>query len=308
MNRITPTLHRIALPCMLLLTAALAAPANAEEFVKTYTVTGQATVRIQADDSSVKVITSDTNQVEFRVTSEGFAAINIGSKLHVDSQQNGSQVELTIRLSSGVTLGFNNRRISTEVRMPKNADLQLETGDGRVELSELNGNIVVHTSDGGIKASQLSGTIDIRSNDGDITADRLTGTFKLHSGDGKIDATRLDGKCDISSNDGSIHVDGRFDSLDIKSGDGAVVARVEPESKISSTWSITTKDGGVQVAIPKSLQANLDASTGDGHISLGLPVLVEGDLGKKAVRGTINGGGPTLFIHTGDGTIHLSGI
>jgi DUF4097 and DUF4098 domain-containing protein YvlB len=265
-------------------------------------------VRIHVDDSSVKVITSNTDQVEFRVTSEGFAAINIGSKLHIDSQQNGSQVELTVRLSSGVTVGFNNRRITTEVRMPKNADLQLETSDGRVELSDLNGNIFVHTSDGGIKASQLSGTIDIRSNDGDITADALMGTFKLHSGDGKINATRLDGKCDISTSDGSIHVEGRFDSLDIKSGNGAVTAHADPESKMSSTWSITTNDGGVEVVIPKSLQANLDAGTRDGHISLGLPVLVQGDLGKRTVRGTINGGGPTLFIHTGDGTIHLNGI
>ena len=291
MNIATPTLKRIAAPCTLLLATALASQVNAaEEYVKSYTITGQATVRIRADDSRVRVITSDTNQVEFRVTSEGFSAINVGGKLHVDSQQNGSQVELTVRLSPGVTLGFSDRRLSTEVRMPKNADLQLETSDGHVEVSDLNGSIVVHTSDGGIKASQLSGTIE------------------LHSGDGKIDATHLDGKCDVSTSDGSIHVAGRFDSLNVKSGDGAVTARAESGSKMSSTWSISTKDGGVDVAIPRDLQANLDASTRDGHISLGLPVSVEGDLGKTKVRGKINGGGPTLFIHTGDGTIHLNGV
>jgi DUF4097 and DUF4098 domain-containing protein YvlB len=309
MNIATPTLKRIAAPCALLLTTALASQVNAaEEYVKSYAVTGQATVRIRADDSSVRVVTSDANQVEFRVTSEGFAAINIGGKLHVDSQQSGNQVELTVRLSPGVKLGFSNRRLSTEVRMPKNADLQLETSDGQVEVSDLNGSIVVHTSDGGIKASQLSGTIDIRSNDGAIAADMLKGTVKLHSGDGRIDATHLDGKCDVSTSDGSIHVAGRFDSLDIKSGDGAVTARADPGSKISSTWSIATKDGGVDVAIPRDLQANLDASTRDGHISLSLPVSVQGDVGKTKVRGTINGGGPTLFIRTGDGTIHLNGV
>ena len=304
----TPTFKRIAVPCTLLLTVALASRVNAEEYLKSYTVTGQASVRIKVDDSSVQVITSDSNQVDFRVTSEGFAAINVGGKLHVDSQQNGNQVELTVRLSPGVTLGFSNRKLTTVVRMPKNADLQLETSDGHVELSDLKGNIVVHTSDGEIKASQLSGTIDMRTKDGDIAADRLSGTFKLHSGDGKINATQLDGKCDVSTGDGSIRVAGRFDSLDIKSGDGAVTARAELGSTMSSTWSIATKDGGVDVTIPNNLQANLDASTGDGRISLGLPVLVQGDLGKKAVHGAINGGGPTLLIHTGDGSIHLNGI
>jgi hypothetical protein len=303
----TPNL-RIAAPCALLLGTALTSPVHAEEYLKTYTVSGHATVRIQADDSSVRVITSDTDQVEFRVTSQGFAAVNIGRKLHIDSQQNGNQVELSVRLSPGVTIGVNNKSLSTEVRMPKNADLQLDTSDGHVEVSDLNGNVVVHTSDGAIKASQLSGTIDLRSKDGDIAVEALTGTFKLHSGDGKINGTRLDGNCDVSTGDGAIQVGGRFDSLNVKSGDGGVKARAEPGSKMSSTWSITTKDGGVEVVIPKGLQATLDASTRDGHISLGLPVSVEGIVDQKAVRGTINGGGPTLFIHTGDGTIHLNSI
>ncbi|HXP67113.1 MAG TPA: DUF4097 family beta strand repeat-containing protein [Steroidobacteraceae bacterium] len=308
MNTSTPTLKGIAIPGAFLLTMMLVSRAHAEEYVKSYKVTGPAMVRVKVDDSSVHVITSDTDQVEFRVTSQGFSTIEIGGKLHIDSQQNGNEVELTVKLASRVVIGFNNKRLSTEVRMPKNADLQIDTSDGRVELADLNGNITVHTSDGAIRASKLSGTIDLRSSDGDITADALTGTFKLHSADGKINATGLDGKCDISTSDGSIHAAGRFDSLDLKSSDGPVTARAESGSKMTSMWSIATKDGRVDVDIPKELQANLDASTGDGHINLGLPVSMQGDIGKKAVHGTLNGGGPTLFIHTGDGSIRLNGI
>lgn len=280
----------------------------AEEYLKSYTVTGPATVRVKVDDSSIRVVTSDTNQVEFRVTSEGFAAIKIGGKLHIDSQQNGNDVLLTVRLSPQLTILFSTKRLSTEVRMPKNADLELETSDGRVELSNLNGNIVVHTSNGAVNASRLSGSINIRSNDGDIVADTLSGEFKLESGNGKVNGTALDGKCEVFTSDGSIHVAGRFDSLDIKSANGAVIARAEPGSKISSAWSITTKDGSVSLEVPKNLGANLNARTEDGHISLGIPVSADGDIGKQAVHGSIYGGGPTLFIRTGDGSIHLNGI
>ncbi len=156
MNIAMPTCKRIALPCTLLLTTALASRVNAEEYLKTYTVTAQPTVRIRVDDSKVHVVTSDTNQVEFRVTAEGFATINIGGKLHVDSQQNGNQVELNVRVSPGVMIGFSNKRLSTEVRMPKNADLQLETSDGHVELSDLQGqHCRSHVRTARIKASQL---------------------------------------------------------------------------------------------------------------------------------------------------------
>jgi len=301
-------LNRIPVTCTFLFAILVSARAGAEEYLKSYTVTGRATVRIKVDDSRVRVATSDTNQVEFRVTSEGFAAIEIGGKLHIDSQQNGNEVDLSVRLSPQVTIFFNSKRLDTEVRMPRNADLQLETSDGRVELSNLNGTIVVHTSNGAVKASGLSGSIDIRTKDGDITADTLAGTFKLHSGDGKISGAALDGNCDVSTNDGAIHVAGRFDSLDIRSGNGPVTARAESGSKMSSPWSIAAKDGSVTMEVPKSLQANLDASTGDGHISLGIPISVVQDLGKKAVHGSINGGGATLLIHTEDGSIHLNGI
>jgi DUF4097 and DUF4098 domain-containing protein YvlB len=309
MNATATFLRRIVTPGAFLLTMMLASQASsADEYVKSYTLTGPAKVRVKVDDSSVRVITSDTNQVEFKVTSEGFALISTGGKVHVDSQQNGNEVELTVQRSPQFTFFLNTKRLFTEVRMPKNADLQLETSDGHVELADLNGNIVVHTSDGAIRASQLSGLVDLHSNDGDITAEALTGTFKLHSGDGKISATGLNGKCEISTRDGPIHVAGRFDSLDLKSSDGAVTARAEPGSKMASAWNIATDDGQVDVDIPKDLQANLDASTRDGHISLGLPVSMQGDIVKKAVHGAINGGGPLLYIHTGDGSIRLNAL
>jgi DUF4097 and DUF4098 domain-containing protein YvlB len=265
-------------------------------------------VRVKVDGGSVRVMTSDTKQVEFRVRSEGFTAINIGGNVSVDSQQNGNEVQLTVRQSPGFVV-LNTKRLITEVRMPTNGDLQLESGDGRAELADLNGNIIVRTSDGAIRVSRLSGSIDLQSNNGDITADALGGTFKLQSKDGKISGTALDGKCEISTKNGGVHVAGRFDILDVKSRDGAVTARAGAGSKLASAWSVDTKQGRVDVDIPKDLQANLDASTGDGHISLDLPAAsIHGDIGNKAVHGAINGGGPLLYIHTGDGSIRLKAL
>jgi translation initiation factor IF-1 len=302
-----PTFKRLAVPCVILVAAGLASRAQAEEYVKSYSVAGRADVRVYTDDSSVRVTTSDTNTVEFRVKYEGFAAVQVGSKPRIDSQQNGDHVELTALLGRGVTLGINTRRMSTEVHMPRNADLQLETRDGRVEVASLNGNITVRTTDGAIKASQLSGKIDLNSKDGGIDVDRLTGDFRLQTTDGAIEAAHLDGKCAASSKDGSIRVAGRFEFLDLASGDGGVVAQIAPGSRISSAWSVRTGDGGIDVTLPKDFQVNLDASTRDGHITLGLPVAVQGRFDQSRVQGTLNGGGPPLVIRTGDGSIRLKG-
>src|SRR5262249_37931035 len=138
----------------------LARPVGAEEYNKSYTIAQRADVRVHADESGVRVVTSDGKQVEFHVRYEGFTGLTLGNQLHIDSQQNGDRVELTVHVSSGITLGFNNRHITTEIRMPRDANLLIETSDGAIQASSLNGEITLHTKDGGIKVSQLSGHID----------------------------------------------------------------------------------------------------------------------------------------------------
>jgi DUF4097 and DUF4098 domain-containing protein YvlB len=297
-------LDRLALLCAAVLAAGFASRAHAEEYVKSYTVAGRPNVRVHVSNGDVRVITSDSHEVQFRVTYRGFT---LDRNLHIDSRQNGDEVELTTSARWGIVIGISIKHMSTEVLMPRDADLQLETRDGTVEVVSMSGTIRIRSGDGRITARQLSGTIDLQARDGGISADTLKGDLRLHSGDGTIEATNLDGKCDISSGDGSVHLAGRFDALDIKTGDGGVTARVAAGSKLSSSWNIRTGDGPVDLALPKDLSASLDASTGDGHISLGLPVTMEGTVSPSRVHGTMNGGGPALIIHTGDGSIRING-
>ena len=67
------TTIRAGIACTALLASALAASqARAEEVVKSYTVSGRASVHVETNDGGVRVTTSDTKQVEFRVEYHGF--------------------------------------------------------------------------------------------------------------------------------------------------------------------------------------------------------------------------------------------
>jgi len=290
----------------LLAVVALAPRVSASEWPsKTYTVSGRANVRIDTNDGSVRVTTSDTKTVEFRVE---YAGYELDKNLHIESHQNGDQVELVARVTGhwGFSWGTNSRRLRIEVRMPKDADLNAHTGDGSVEASSINGNVAVETGDGSVRANSLTGTIDLHTHDGSINVDTLKGDIKLRTGDGSIEGRELDGKLEADSGDGHIRVAGRFDGLLIKTGDGSVDTRVLPGSKMASSWNIHTGDGSVDLSLPGDFQANIDASTGDGHISVGLPVTVEGTFSNSQLHGKMNGGGQSLTVHTGDGSIRLS--
>lgn len=300
--------YRLGIACAALLATSLAAPqVRAEEITKSYTIAGRANVRVETNDGSVRVTSGDSKQVEFRVEYQGY---ELGRNLTVDSRQDGDKVELIARITGhwGISFGWghNSRSLHIEVRMPQQGDLQVHTGDGAVEATGLSGNLTIDTHDGSVKANGLSGTVDLHTGDGSITVDTLKGDIRLRTGDGGIEARDLDGKVEADSGDGHIRIAGRFEALNVKTGDGSVNTQVLPGSKMAASWTLRTGDGSVDISLPSDFQANIDATTGDGHISLGVPVTVEGTFSRSEVRGKMNGGGQTLTIHTGDGSIRLT--
>lgn len=261
--------------------------ARAEEIAKTFTVTGHAKVHVETDDGAVRVSTGDIKQVEIRVVYSGY---KLDKDLRVSTSQSGDSVEVVAKTMGnwGFHWGVNHTNLRVEVHMPKDADLNVRTGDGSVVADSVNGDV------------------DISTGDGSITVQGARGNIRFHTGDGSIEARGLDGQLDASSGDGHVSVEGRFDGLRIRTGDGSVTARAGSGSKMGSAWSVSTGDGSVDMEIPGDLQANIDASTRDGHISLGLPIMMEGSFSSSKIQGKLNGGGQTLTIRTGDGSIHLN--
>lgn len=268
-----------------LLTAA--APARAEEWTKTFDLTGRASVHIETDDGAVRVLTGgDSKHVVIRVEHHGYKA---DRDFTVKTRQEGNRIEVSTRLyDRWYVFSAHNRSFKIEVRMPTDADLQVETGDGSVSVGPVNGNVEINSGDGHIKLEGARGNI------------------RLRTADGHIEALGLDGQLEAASGDGNVRVEGRLDRLNIRTGDGGIQVRALPGSKMASGWSIRTGDGSVDLSLPENFQASIDAHTSDGHISLGLPLQVEGSLDRSAIRGKLNGGGESLSISTGDGSIRLN--
>jgi Putative adhesin len=276
-------MHRAAVLLTALTAACLAAQAHAAEYTKAFPLSGRPTVRVNSNDGGVTVRTSDTNQVEFRVI---YKSLTLDRNLHIEATQQGDQLQLNVHEDwQPVSLGL--RRLHIEVSMPKDGDLRIETGDGSIEVANLSGNVDLHSGDGELKVRALKGVLRMNTSDGAINGDDLDGKLDAHSGDGRI------------------RLEGRFDELKVKTGDGSVTATVKAGSKIESGWNLQSGDGGIELTLPKDLQADVSASSGDGHVTSDIPLAVQGDFSKSKVNGKLNGGGAPLTIHTGDGSIHL---
>jgi Putative adhesin len=269
----------------LALTTGTATIAAADEWNRTFPATGRPDVRIETNDGRVNVTTWDKPEIAFHVSTAGWT---LGEHLQVTAADDNGVISLVARVPSYFGMSFGNRWLHIDVSMPRNADLDVRTGDGSVSVEPVAGHIKLWTGDGHISAHGLKGRLD------------------LHTGDGGIDAEDLDGQLAASSGDGHIRVHGRFDVLDLSSGDGGVTADAIPGSVMQGRWTLRTSDGGLTLRVPSDLKATLEAHTGDGHIHVALPVTVEGSWNlSHELRGTLNGGGPALELRSGDGSISV---
>lgn len=261
-------MRRLALTS-LILALGLTAVARADEWNKTFQITGKPSLKIETSDANIQVDTWDQNTIEAHVTTQGYKIGEGG--IRVLDRQNGDNVDLEVRYPHryfNFEIG-NHHRVDIEIHMPKEGRVDLRTGDGKIRLSH------------------FKGEMDLNSGDGHQEIESVEGNLRAHAGDGHIRA------------------EGRFDGLDVSTGDGRIEITARTGSALGRSWNLQTGDGGVTLQIPQNLAADVDLHTGDGHINLDMPITVEGRLSEKNIRGKLNGGGNLLTIHTGDGSIRL---
>jgi DUF4097 and DUF4098 domain-containing protein YvlB len=260
-------MQRIALT-LLGVCLALAPAAHADEWSKTFTISGKPDLRVETADANLQVDTWDQNTIEARVITDREKIGENGIKI-ID-HQTGDSVELEVRFPHRhfeIQIGM--RHVNIEIHMPREGRVSLRTGDGNIRLSNFKGNM------------------------------------EVQSGDGSQDINGVDGVLHSGAGDGHIRVAGRFDGLTIGTGDGRIEARALPGSTAASSWDLHAGDGSIALQLPENFAADLDLHTSDGHITLDMPITVEGRLDKKDIHGKLNGGGSLLTIHTGDGSIRL---
>jgi len=257
--------------CVLLLLGvclAVAPLASADEWSKTYTITGKPDLRVETTDANIHVDTWDQNTIEARVSSERYKI----RELKIEEHQSGDSVELAVRFPHDIhifTFNTHSYRVEIEIHMPRQGRVNLQTGDGSIALTHFKGEMELQTGDGHQEIDSVDGTLRARASDGHINAA------------------------------------GRFDVIDLSTGDGRIDVRALSGSTMASGWTLHTGDGSVNLELPEAFAADVDLHTGDGRVTVDIPVAVEGRLGNKNIHGKINGGGNLLTVHTGDGSIRL---
>src|SRR4051794_12034717 len=115
--------------------ALLASSGWAEEWSKTYKISGKADLKVATSDASITVDTWDQNTIEAHVTTRNYKIGQGG--ITIEETQSGDNVAIELRFPHEY---FNfsireQRRVEISIHKPKQGRVNLHTGDGSIHLA-----------------------------------------------------------------------------------------------------------------------------------------------------------------------------
>jgi len=171
--------------------------------------------------------------------------------------------------------------VTMEVNVPKNFNLDVQTGGGNIETEDIIGFATLATSGGNIVMGNVGGPAHLSTDGGHITVKNVAGTLGASTGGGHITTGAIGGSAILHTDGGHIRV-----------------ASVEGAARVST--------GGGNVSVEHS-GSELVAETSGGQIEVGETAgLVQAKTGGGGIR-VVRVSGPTN-LETSGGSIYLTEV
>jgi putative adhesin len=300
-----------------------------EQINKSFAVRPGGKLVLDVDFGSVEINTNATDEVTIdvvrKVSRRNKADEEQFLREHpVTMTQEGNTVTIYSRgKSKSPRWWFGSQRTEGKyaITVPAQFNAQIKTAGGGVVITDLTGDVKAGTSGGGFKFTRLHGGLDGETSGGSIRVADCEGSLKVSTSGGGIDVSGGSGNLEGSTSGGSVNVrDFRGPAHVETSGGGInlenVTGRVNGSTSggsISARLSapaaeevrFETSGGGVTVHVPESWAFDLDAATSGGGVSSDLPVTVVGKTEPNSLKGSVNGGGKSMFLRTSGGSIRV---
>jgi len=207
-------------------------------------------------------------------------------------------------------------------------DIGLHTGGGAIEVHHANGKVVAETGGGGVRIESGAQGAIIETGGGSVEVRQCNGKVKVSTGGGSVDLSDIGGAADVETGGGTIklmsakgHVHAEtggggielfgVPSAQAETGAGAITVKLMNTGGEHHDSDLETGAGDITVFIANDVAINLRASVdmGNGHrITSEFPDIhissEGGDWAKSlTAEGKLNGGGPTVKVHTSTGDI-----
>lgn len=191
----------------LALAANAQAAAAGDDIERIFSVEPAGTLYIDSDSGAIEVSTWDRDEVRVRVRNT--------NNFEIEVEQEGNDITVYADSQRGFfRRGNNSIRFSADV--PRNFNVNLDTGGGAISVASISGDVVADTSGGPIDIGDVDG--------GDVEADTSGGAITIGNVNGSVAADTSGGRIRIGDVSGDVEADTSGGSINIGNVGGDILA------------------------------------------------------------------------------------
>ena len=278
----------IAIGCALIILSPTAARPQA--VVDTLlTVSGISTIEVENMVGDINIRTWDRNAVRVQATGP--------ADVHLDRESSEVSVEAEMVRGHG-------RETDFTLTVPKDANIEVHTIEGRISVEGTTGRIDAHSVKGLVRVSGGRNAIEVGSVEGGVELSGARGRVEAHSVNEFVSLRDVVGAIEATTVNGPVTLE-RCDtrSLEASSVNGAIVFQgpIHPDG----WYSMETHNGTIDLTIPQNASATISAFTYNGEFEADFPVTVTEAAPGKATTFTLGSGEAQIELETFNGSIVL---
>ncbi len=308
----------------------IAVSANPDVIEKSFTVKEGGWLKVESDVGSIDVDARSGDKVDVKVIREIDSRREEKVKrflenLQVEITQSGNDVIVTAEYKerwNRRSWDYDNVRVEFLITVPRKFNVDLMTAGGSIAVGDLEGQVQVETAGGSLRFGSITGEVHGRTAGGSITLESCNGEVDVRTSGGSIKIGDVDGnvkaltsggsikvaqaKGDVlaETSGGSIKVEEVMGNIEASTSGGSIKASITQQPK--GDCRLETSGGSVTVELARDIAVDINAKSSWGRISSDFKI--DGwdeEEDESYARGTINGGGPKLYLRTSAGKVRI---
>ena len=275
-------------------------------FQRSLPVTGNVTFSVCTGSGTIHISGADASKIEISAKIHGanwhdFGNSNDMKKLAATPpvEQTGNVIKVgNSDICSGKT--YQNVAIDYEITVPKSTTIVASSGSGDIHVESIGGFVRARANSGNVVVNGIGSDSFLRTGSGTIDIQAAHGTVAAESGSGDLSIRDSDvSEAWLKSGSGNITTTNLHGGLRANTGSGTLTIGGTP----TADWKLGTSSGSIHMHMDPVAKFTLDAETGSGAIDSKLPSPLSGHIANGMLKGPVNGGGPTVQMYTGSGSI-----
>lgn len=266
---------------------------------KTFKTKEGKTLIFESSAGDVRIYTSDKPEVRIKIYGDQDALDRID--MTYSEYSDGMKIKIK-RITSFWGLFSKSYYVDYDLIVPKNFNIDINSGGGDIYLKNLVGNLKLKTLGGDIKIEGIEGEVNVSTSGGDITLRKINGNVKATTSGGDIRFEEIFGDVNCSTTGGDIRVQMKNGFMFAKTTGGDIFIDYSGEGK---GIKASTIGGDIRLTLDQNFEGYFYLSTVGGDITNDFNLTNIYERSSSKLQGEINKKEPRIELKTTGGDIRV---